>query len=109
MIVGLTMLVGFGAAACVCLGISATLASSVGGEYLYMTGEVPWERHPLYQSGVLDRMALALLGGAVAGVVLAASQTRPVKVRNYALPIVAVGVIAAMTYYICWMLALTAG
>lgn len=105
MAIGVVMLVVFAVAAWVCFGIAATLASSVGGEYLYMTGEVPWESHPLYYSGIYAQTAFALLGGALAGAVLAASFIRPIRLRNYILPILALGIVAAATYYICWMIA----
>ncbi|MCS3442217.1 hypothetical protein [Microbacterium phyllosphaerae] len=103
--VGLVMFVAFAIAAWACFGISATLASSVGGEYLYMTGEVPWESHPLYYAGIYARIAFALSGGALTGAVLAASLYTPVRVRHFVLPVLALGVVAAATYYICWMLA----
>ncbi|WP_156149148.1 hypothetical protein [Microbacterium oxydans] len=103
-VIGLVVFVVFAIAAWVCFGISATLASSVGGEYLYMTGEVPWESHPLYFAGIYGGIAFALSGGALAGAVLAASLHTPLQVRHFVLPVLVLGVLAAATYYICWML-----
>lgn len=104
-VIGLVVFVVFALAAWVCFGISATLASSVGGEYLYMTGEVPWESHPLHYAGIYGGIAFALSGGALAGAVLAASLHTPVRVRRFVFPVLVLGVVAAATYYICWMLA----
>lgn len=104
-VVGLVGFAMFAVAAWVCFGISATLASSVGGEYLYMTGEVPWESHPLYFAGIYGGIAFALSGGALAGAVLAASLHTPVRIRHFVLPVLVLAFIAAATYYICWMLA----
>ncbi|CAH0190658.1 hypothetical protein SRABI76_01764 [Microbacterium oxydans] len=103
--VGLVMFAVFAVAAWVCFGVSATLASSVGGEYLFMTGEVPWERHPLYDAGIYAGIAFALAGAAFAGAVLAASLHTPVRVRHFVLPVLVLGAVAAVTYYVCWMLA----
>ncbi|MFJ2543559.1 hypothetical protein [Microbacterium sp. NPDC087589] len=104
-VVGLVVFMMFAIAAWVCFGISATLASSVGGEYLYMTGEVPWESHPLYYAGIYGGLAFSLSGGALAGAVLDAVLRLPVRVWHFVLPVLLLGTVAAVAYYICWMLA----
>lgn len=92
-----------GVAACVLLGFSASIASSVEGNFDYMS-EGPGAVDVLDQASLLFTIAIGLLIATLPGVVLLASVQRPPRAKFVVVVVVTILIVAFATYFASWML-----
>ena len=92
-----------GVAACVLLAISASIASSVEGNFDYMS-EGPQAVNVLDQASVLFTIAVGLLLATIPGVSLLAATQRPPRAKFVIVLIATILVVAFATYFASWML-----